>query len=79
MRLTNFGTRVGEINHYCHQYQNSFSALLKSIDAWECRLVGKMVYYFTSSAVIPKAFIYVGKDKVESMFFTTTERRSGRR
>lgn len=25
-----------------------------------------MVYYFTSSTVIPKAFIYVGKDKVES-------------
>jgi hypothetical protein len=25
-----------------------------------------MVYYFTSSAVTPTAFIYVGKDKVES-------------
>jgi hypothetical protein len=27
-----------------------------------------MVYYFTSSAVSPAAHIYVGKDKVESMF-----------
>ena len=26
----------------------------------------KMVYYFTSNAVTPSAFIYVGKDKVES-------------
>ncbi|KAI9738471.1 MAG: Coiled-coil domain-containing protein 25 [Claussenomyces sp. TS43310] len=25
-----------------------------------------MVYYFTSSTVVPKAFIYVGKDKVEN-------------
>jgi hypothetical protein len=25
-----------------------------------------MVYYFTSSVVSPEAFIYVGKDKVES-------------
>ncbi len=27
-----------------------------------------MVYYFQSTAVSPPAFIYVGKDKVESMF-----------
>lgn len=27
-----------------------------------------MVYYFTSNVVDPPAFIYVGKDKVESMF-----------
>jgi len=26
-----------------------------------------MVYYFTSTVVSPPAFIYVGKDKVESM------------
>jgi hypothetical protein len=26
-----------------------------------------MVYYFTSNVVEPSAFIYVGKDKVESM------------
>jgi hypothetical protein len=26
-----------------------------------------MVYYFTSNVVSPAAFIYVGKDKVESM------------
>lgn len=26
----------------------------------------KMVYYFTSNTVSPDAFIYVGKDKVES-------------
>jgi hypothetical protein len=26
-----------------------------------------MVYYFTSNVVDPAAFIYVGKDKVESM------------
>lgn len=26
----------------------------------------KMVYYFTSNSVTPSAFIYVGKDKVES-------------
>ena len=25
-----------------------------------------MVFYFTSNAVSPSAFIYVGKDKVES-------------
>lgn len=28
-----------------------------------------MVYYFTSNAVTPSAFIYVGKDKVESKGF----------
>lgn len=27
-----------------------------------------MVYYFTSNVVDPPAFIYVGKDKVESQF-----------
>jgi len=27
----------------------------------------KMVYYFSSNTVSPSAFIYVGKDKVESM------------
>ena len=27
----------------------------------------KMVYYFTSNTVTPSAFIYVGKDKVESL------------
>lgn len=27
-----------------------------------------MVYYFTSKAVDPAAFIYVGKDKFESAF-----------
>ena len=26
----------------------------------------KMVYYFTSNVVTPSAFIFVGKDKVES-------------
>lgn len=26
-----------------------------------------MVYYFTSNAVSPSAFVYVGKDKFESM------------
>lgn len=29
----------------------------------------KMVYYFTSNTVTPAAFIYVGKDKVESTYF----------
>lgn len=29
-----------------------------------------MVYYFKSTAVDPPAFIYVGKDKVESMWQT---------
>jgi hypothetical protein len=29
--------------------------------------LSKMVYYFTSSVVSPPAFIYVGKDKVESI------------
>jgi hypothetical protein len=29
--------------------------------------LAKMVYYFTSNTVTPSAFIYVGKDKVESM------------
>jgi hypothetical protein len=27
-----------------------------------------MVYYFTSNTVSPAAFIYVGKDKVESQY-----------
>jgi hypothetical protein len=30
----------------------------------------KMVYYFTSNTVTPSAFIYVGKDKVESLFLS---------
>jgi hypothetical protein len=29
-----------------------------------------MVYYFTSSVVDPSGFIYVGKDKFESMICT---------
>ena len=29
-----------------------------------------MVYYFTSSVVSPSAFLYVGKDKVESKLFS---------
>jgi hypothetical protein len=28
--------------------------------------ISKMVYYFTSNIVEPAAFVYVGKDKVES-------------
>ncbi len=28
-----------------------------------------MVYYFTSNVVSPAAYIYVGKDKVESVKF----------
>ena len=31
---------------------------------------GKMVYYFNSNTVAPAAFIYVGKDKVESKYFS---------
>lgn len=31
------------------------------------RVLIRMVYYFTSNVVDPPAFIYVGKDKVESM------------
>lgn len=27
-----------------------------------------MVYYFTSNTVTPSAYVYVGKDKVESEF-----------
>ena len=27
-----------------------------------------MVYYFTSNTVSPSAYVYVGKDKVESEF-----------
>lgn len=30
-----------------------------------------MVFYFTSKVVDPPAFIYVGKDKVESMTMAT--------
>jgi len=30
-----------------------------------------MVYYFTSKIVDPAAFIYVGKDKVESPLIST--------
>jgi hypothetical protein len=32
----------------------------------------KMVYYFTSNVVTPSAFIYVGKDKVESACYYGT-------
>lgn len=28
-----------------------------------------MVYYFTSNVVEPSAYIYMGKDKVESQFY----------
>ena len=31
-----------------------------------------MVYYFTSKVVDPPAFIYVGKDKVESKALSST-------
>ena len=30
-----------------------------------------MVYYFTSTASDPAAFLYVGKDKVESEYHST--------
>ena len=30
-----------------------------------------MVYYFTSTAIDPAAFLYVGKDKVESKYHST--------
>lgn len=33
-----------------------------------------MVFYFTSSAVSPSAFIFVGKDKFESMLATPPAR-----
>lgn len=33
-----------------------------------------MVYYFTSNAVSPSAFVYVGKDKFESMKTALYER-----
>jgi hypothetical protein len=32
-----------------------------------CGSLSKMVYYFTSNVVDPAGFIYVGKDKFESM------------
>jgi hypothetical protein len=32
----------------------------------QSKLTFKMVYYFTSNTTTPSAFIYVGKDKVES-------------
>ena len=32
-----------------------------------------MVYYFTSNTVSPSAFIYVGKDKVESPYSLATD------
>jgi hypothetical protein len=32
----------------------------------DCKTTVTMVYYFTSNAVKPSAYIYVGKDKVES-------------
>jgi hypothetical protein len=32
----------------------------------QSRLLSKMVFYFTSAVVKPAAYIYVGKDKVES-------------
>jgi hypothetical protein len=32
-----------------------------------------MVYYFTSNVVEPSAYIYMGKDKVESQFWKSTE------
>lgn len=35
-----------------------------------------MVYYFTSKVVEPAGFIYVGKDKFESMIFTRALNRA---
>lgn len=32
-----------------------------------------MVFYFTSNVVDPSAFIYVGKDKVESESYSTDQ------
>lgn len=43
-----------------------FSKLHKTILVHIPR-AAKMVYYFKSDVVDPPAFIYVGKDKVESM------------
>lgn len=36
-----------------------------------------MVYYFKSTAVEPAAFIYVGKDKVESASNMSSKCRAG--
>lgn len=35
-----------------------------------------MVYYFTSNVVSPAAFIYVGKDKFESMLLAALHNAS---
>jgi len=44
-----------------------FSKLHKAILLHIPPVPAKMVYYFKSNVVDPPAFIYVGKDKVESM------------
>jgi hypothetical protein len=46
--------------------ESVFSKLHKAVSV-RIPSAAKMVYYFKSNVVDPPAFIYVGKDKVESM------------
>lgn len=61
---------VGDRDQWCWQYQKVSAR--QSGKSTQQRLWkrdknnSKMVYYFTSNVVDPSAFVYVGKDKVES-------------
>ena len=57
----------GRRNQVRGQYQKSVDEKAEDKDHGNI-LKAKMVYYFTSNTVSPDAFIYVGKDKVESKF-----------
>jgi len=61
MSQIKYGWREG---HF--QRQNKISTQSPELKKSHGNIVTKMVYYFTSSTVSPAAFIYVGKDKVES-------------
>jgi hypothetical protein len=53
------------------QYQNLARLNVQPVHdkLWKYQSTVTMVYYFTSNTVSPAAFIYVGKDKVESKIF----------
>jgi hypothetical protein len=51
-------------------YLGLLSQCAKYTNCWTSLGLGRlvaMVYYFTSNVVSPSAFLYVGKDKFESM------------
>jgi len=59
--------QTGLINLLSRFYIVFNSQLKSGVILSRTGLDNKMVYYFKSSVVDPAAFIYVGKDKVESL------------